>query len=346
MSESSKEANVIRVGVVGCGYWGPNLVRNFSQIPGSIVPIICDLEEKRLKHVQSLYPFVDTTTRFDDMLENHGLNAVCVATPVRTHFGLVKRCLEAGKHVLCEKPLTRSVAEAEELLALAQKQKCVLMAGHTFVYTAAVNKIKDLIVSGELGEVFYISTARVNLGLFQEDINVLWDLAPHDVSIMNYILDSQPVSVAARGAAYIQKDIEDVAFMTLEYPNGVLAHIHVSWLDPCKIRRTTVVGSRKMLVYDDVVTMEKIRVYDKGVNVQPHYDTFGEFHLAYRFGDIFVPRLDDSEPLKVECSHFLDCINNGVVSRSGGPEALAVVRAIEGGNESLKKGGGPVKLDN
>jgi predicted dehydrogenase len=344
VSESMKEGNVLRIGVVGCGYWGPNLVRNFSQIPGSQVPIICDLKEERLKHVQSLYPFVKTTTKFEDLLDDGDLDAICVATPVGSHYDLAKRCLEAGKHVLVEKPLTRSVREAEDLVERADKNKRVLMTGHTFVYTAAVNKIKDLIRSDELGEIFYVGAARVNLGLFQEDINVLWDLAPHDVSIMNYILDSEPVSVATRGAAYIQKTIEDVAFMTLEYPNGVLAHVHVSWLDPCKIRRTTVVGSKKMLVYDDVVTLEKIRVYDKGVNVQPHYDSFGEFHLAYRFGDIFVPRLDDSEPLKVECAHFLECVRNGTEPRSGGPEALAVVRAIEAANLSLKQGGNPVRL--
>ncbi|GAF68131.1 unnamed protein product, partial [marine sediment metagenome] len=275
MKEPKREANVVKIGVVGCGYWGPNLVRNFSQIPGSEVPIICDLSEERLKHVQSLYPFVDTTTSFEDMLTDDDLDAVCIATPVGTHFPLAKRCLEAGKHVLIEKPLTRSTKDAEALISLAERAKRVLMAGHTFVYTAAVNKIKELILSDELGEVFYIGTSRVNLGLFQEDINVLWDLAPHDVSIMNYILDSEPVSVATRGAAYIQIGVEDVAFMTLEYPNGILAHVHVSWLDPCKIRRTTVVGSKKMLVYDDVATLEKIRVYDKGVNVQPHYDSFG-----------------------------------------------------------------------
>ncbi len=344
MSEVKKEADVLRVGVVGCGYWGPNLVRNFSQIPGSMVPIICDLREERLKHVQSLYPFVKTTTRFEDLLDDGDLDAVCIATPVGSHYPLAKRCLEAGKHVLVEKPLTRSVREAEELVELADKTNRTLMAGHTFVYTAAVNKIKELIRADELGEIFYIGTARVNLGLFQEDINVLWDLAPHDVSIMNYILDSQPLSVATRGAAYIQKTVEDVAFMTLDYPNGVLAHVHVSWLDPCKIRRTTVVGSKKMLVYDDVVTLEKIRVYDKGVSVQPHYDSFGEFHLSYRFGDIFVPRLDDSEPLKVECGHFVECVRNGIAPRSGAAEALAVVRAIEAANVSLRQGGGPVRL--
>jgi len=310
-----------------------------------MVPVICDLRQERLKHVQSLYPFVETTTRFEDMLSNDDLDAICVATPVATHYELTRRSLEAGKHVLVEKPLTKNAPEAQELVDLAEKRRRVLMVGHTFVYTAAVNKVKDLIRSGELGEIFYIATQRVNLGLFQEDINVLWDLAPHDVSIVNYILDSRPISVSARGAAYIQKDVEDVAFMTLEYPNGILSHVHVSWLDPCKIRRTTVVGSKKMLVYDDVVTLEKIRVYDKGVSPQPHYDSFGEFHLAYRFGDIFVPRLDDSEPLKVECSHFVECMRNGRSPRSGGSEALAVVRAIETGNESLKRGGAPVRIE-
>jgi predicted dehydrogenase len=218
------------------------------------------------------------------------------------------------------------------------------MVGHTFLYTAAVNKIKDLVKSGELGDIFYINTTRVNLGIFQEDINVVWDLAPHDVSILNYILDSRPDEVAAHGHSYIRKRVEDIAFLHLRYPGSIVAHVHVSWLNPNKIRETTVVGSKKMLVYDDVSSLEKIRIYDKGVTVLPHYDTFGEFQLSYRFGDIFIPKLDDSEPLKVACQHFVDCIKAGLEPRSSVQHGLEVVRVIEAANESLANAGAMIPL--
>jgi predicted dehydrogenase len=213
------------------------------------------------------------------------------------------------------------------------------------VYTAAVNKIKEVIESGELGEILYISTTRVNLGIFQENINVLWDLAPHDVSILNYILDTMPESVSTQTGSYIRKNVEDVAFLTLRYPNRVVAHVHVSWLNPNKIRSTTVVGSRKMLVYDDVSALEKIRIYDKGVTVTPHYDTFGEFHLSYRYGDILIPRLDDSEPLKVACQHFLECIEKGTPPRSSGGHGLDVVRVLDAAMESLREDGRRIEIE-
>jgi predicted dehydrogenase len=244
-----------------------------------------------------------------------------------------------------EKPLASSIEEAEDLVETARKSNLILFTGHTFVYNAAVEKMRELVEAGELGETFYVSSIRVNLGLFQEDINVIWDLAPHDISIMNYLFGCDPVTVSTYAKSYIRQDIEDVAFLVLQYPKNVVAHIHVSWLDPCKIRRTTLVGSQKMLVYDDTSALEKIRVYDKGVSIQPHYDTFGEFQLAYRFGDIIVPKINDVEPLKKECSHFVECIASGNTPLSGGEAGLSVVKVVERACESAKLGGAPLALD-
>jgi predicted dehydrogenase len=294
--------------------------------------------------MKQLYPHVRLTKRFDDVLESDQVDAVCIATPVRTHYPLGMACLRAGKHTFIEKPMAASSREGAELVREAAAIGLNLMVGHTFVYTAAVNKLKELIDEGELGDVFYVQMTRVNLGIFQEDINVVWDLAPHDVSILMYALGCQPLRVQSFCRSYIREGVEDVAFLNYTFPNNITANLHVSWLDPCKIRRTTVVGSRRMLVYDDVETLEKIRVYDKGVTMMPHYDTFGEFHLAYRHGDIFTPRLDDAEPLKVECSHFLECIQTGKTPRSDGLAGLQVVQAMEAANESLRKGGATVEI--
>jgi predicted dehydrogenase len=335
---------VLRVGVVGCGYWGPNLIRNFNQLGDCEVTMAADLSVERLEHMKSLYPHLKTTREYKGLVESPDIDIVAVATPPQTHFEIAMDSLEAGKHVFVEKPLATSSSECEALIATAEKKGCVLMVGHTFVYTAAVNKIKEVIDSGELGDIYYINTTRVNLGIFQENINVVWDLAPHDVSILNYILGGGPTEVTGQGHSYIRGDIEDVAFLTFRYPGSILAHVHVSWLDPNKIRRTTVVGSKKMLVYDDVSSLEKIRIYDKGVTVQPHYDTFGEFQLSYRFGDIFIPKLDDSEPLKVACQHFIDCIRRGDTPRSSGQDGLDVVRVIEASNESLRNSGTMISL--
>jgi predicted dehydrogenase len=338
-------AGVTVVGIIGCGYWGPNLLRNLSQLPISKVKYCCDLDDARLNHMKALYPQVTTTKRFQDLIEDEEVEAVAIATPVSTHYSLAKACLEGGKHVLVEKPLAGSIAEAEELNRIANEQDLILFAGHTFVYNAAVQKMKELVEAGELGETYYVSSVRVNLGLFQEDINVIWDLAPHDISILNYIFGREPVTVSTFARSYIRPGIEDVAFLTLQYPHGVVAHIHVSWLDPCKIRRTTLVGSKKMLVYDDTSALEKIRVYDKGVTIQPHYDTFGEFQLAYRFGDIIVPKINDVEPLKVECIHFIECIRDGTQPNSNGKAGLSVVKVVERACESAKLGGAPLALE-
>jgi len=336
---------LLRIGVVGCGYWGPNLIRNFNQLQNSEVVMCADMDEVRLAHMRSLYPHIKTTRTFEDLLAGNIVDALVIATPPDTHHPLAMAALRAGKHVFVEKPLALSTVEATDMLSEANKNGLTLMAGHTFVYTAAVNKIKEIVDSGELGDIYYISSTRVNLGIFQEKISVIWDLAPHDVSILNYVLGSSPVTVSTQAHSYIRGSVEDVAFLNFRYPNDVMADVHVSWLNPNKIRSTTFVGSKKMLVYDDISSLEKIRIYDKGVTVQPHYDTFGEFQLSYRFGDIFIPKLDDSEPLKVACQHFIDCISNKVPPRSSGEDGLEVVRALEAASESVRENGRKVSIE-
>jgi len=321
------------------------LIRNFTQLKDSEVAVCADLDQNRLNHMKSLYPHLEVTSDHTELYRRDDIDAIVVATPPETHHKFTMEALEAGKHVFVEKPLAVTGQECGEMVARAEELGLVLLTGHTFVYTAAVNKIKDLIESGELGDIHYISTTRVNLGLFQENINVIWDLAPHDVSILNYVLNATPEQVSAIGHSYIQRDVEDVAFLTIRYPRSVMAHIHVSWLNPNKIRSTTVVGSKKMLVYDDISPLEKIRIYDKGVNVQPHYDTFGEFQLSYRFGDIFIPKLDDSEPLKVECQHFVDCVEKKAKPRSSGVHGYEVVKVLETAMESINKDGKMIAVD-
>jgi predicted dehydrogenase len=330
---------VHHIGVIGCGYWGPNLIRNLYIARRARVAIAADLDPDRLEHMQELYPNLRVTRDYREVLADPQVTAVAIATPASTHYRIAMDALRAHKHVFVEKPMALSSEHCSEMAAEAGRRHLVLMIGHTFVYTAAVHKMRELIQGGELGTIHYINATRVNLGVFQPDINVIWDLAPHDISIMNHVLDDRPERVAARGKSSVRPGVEDVAFIDLEYPDGVIANIHVSWLDPCKIRRTTVVGSRKMLVYDDVSSLEKIRVYDKGVTVPPHYDNFGEFSLSYRFGDILVPRLDDAEPLKVECRHFVDCIDSGQRPRSDSEDGLAVVRILEAACESLRSDG-------
>jgi predicted dehydrogenase len=330
--------------VIGCGYWGPNLIRNFINIKEADVKVCSDLEQKRLDHMKQLYPSLAVTTDYRDVIKDEEIDAVVIATPVSTHYQIAAEALEAGKHVFCEKPLTQSVEEGVRLVDLADEKDRTLMVGHTFVFTAAVNKVRDLINSGELGEIYYMSTARVNLGLFQEDINVVWDLAPHDVSIMNYVLGTRPVSVSAVGHSYIQPKIQDVSFITMRYPGSIMTNLHVSWLNPNKIRSTTVVGSKKMLVYDDISSLEKIRIYDKGVDVIPHYDTFGEFQLSYRYGDIHIPKLNDAEPLKIECQHFIDCIG-GAEPQSSGRQGLEVLIVLDAIDRSMEQNGAEIEIE-
>lgn len=332
---------MIGIGVIGCGYWGPNLIRNFHNLENAQLRAIADLDRDRLDRVGRLYPQAKKTSDIADLLRDPAIDAVAVATPVSTHYRLGKQVLEAGKHLFVEKPMAGSSEDCRRLLEIADRRNLCIMVGHTFVFTPAVRKIRQLMRDGELGEVYYVNITRVNLGLFQQDVNVVWDLAPHDIAMLNHLFQSKPQVVSATGRSYVQKDIEDVAFLTLEYPGGHLAHVHVSWLDPNKIRQATFVGSRKMLVYDDVSSLEKIRVYDKGVDVLPHYDNFGEFHLSYRFGDIFIPRLEQAEPLKIETAHFIACIEGKEEPLSSGAHGLEVVEILESACRSIKEDGKP-----
>jgi predicted dehydrogenase len=334
----------MKVAVIGCGYWGPNLVRNFVQSNKVQGLICCDLDPKRLERMKNLYLSVEVLSDYKELLRRSDLDAVAIATPVKTHHPLAKEFLLQGKHVFVEKPLTHSYETALELVKLAEENQKVLMVGHTFEYTAAVNKVKDIVESGELGKVLYISSIRVNLGLFQPDINVVWDLAPHDISTIIYVLGEVPVSVNSQGKAHFKPGIEDVATTTLNFKDGVIAFIHSSWLDPNKIRRTTIVGTRRMLVYDDIEPQEKIKIFDKGVEVPPYYDTYAEFQFSYRYGDIHSPRIEDYEPLKKECEHFLTCIQKGMSPLSDGYSGLRVVSILEASSKSLKLSGKSVQI--
>ena len=334
----------VRVGVVGAGYWGPNLIRNFSQIAESKVAVVCDLDESRLAHIKSTYPGIETTKDFRDVTSSIDVDAVCVATPVPWHFEITRMALENGKAAFVEKPITGNVEHAVQLVELADKNNCVLMVDHTFEYAPAVRLIKTLVDDGELGEIYYVSMNRLNLGLFQRDINVVWDLAPHDISILNYVFDQNPLSISAQGNCNIVPNIEDVAMLTLRYPENIVAYIQVSWLDPCKIRRATFVGASKMLVYDDVESAEKVKVYDKGVDGPNYYDTFGDFQFAYRYGDINTPYIENKEPLQIECQHFLDCIINGESPTSDGVDGLNVVRVLEAAQKSISNNGTEVDI--
>jgi predicted dehydrogenase len=324
----------VRVGIIGAGYWGPNLIRNFREIEQADLRLVCDLRQGRLDHIQSRYPGLSVTQDYRDLLDSQ-IDAVVIATPVSTHHHLTMDCLRAGKSVLVEKPLACSGRDAQEMVATAQKMGLVLMTGHIFLYNPAIIALKKIIASGEIGHVYYINCTRVNLGLYQPDVNVVWDLAPHDVSILQYILGEHPVATSARGGMFVKPNVFDVAYLTLYFPGSTMADLRVSWLDPCKIRRITIVGSKKMIVYDDIEPVDKIKIYDKGVDVQPYTDTFEEFHLAYRYGDEVTYPIQWHEPLKAECQHFIDCIQNDKTPITDGQEGLSVVRVLEAAQRSL-----------
>jgi predicted dehydrogenase len=335
---------MISVGVVGCGYWGPNLIRNFNTLSDAKVKVICDRDKDRLKYLQSIYPGIETTTRFSDLINLADLDAIVISTPVSEHYKLAKKSIESGKHTMIEKPMASSVKECTELIDLARSKKLTLMVGHTFIYTAVVRKIRKIIADGDIGEILYISSRRLNLGLFQKDINVAWDLAPHDLSIILYLMGEVPVSVNCQGKCHVNEGIEDVTSMSLDFNGGKFAMIHNSWLDPNKIREMVIVGSKRMIVYDDNEPLEKIKIYDKRVEIPPHYDTFAEFHYAYHYGDMYSPYIKQEEPLKVECQHFIDSITNGSVPQTSGQEGLQVVQILEASNKSLKSGGNRVAI--
>ncbi len=337
-----QERSPLRVGLVGLGYWGPNLVRNLYELGDAEVTWICDLRTDALEKIAKRYPAVATTTRYDDLVEDASLDAIVIATPVSSHYELAAAALRAGKHVFVEKPLAASSAEAVDLIRQAREQELILMPGHTFLYSPPVNTIRTLIEKGELGDIYFVSTSRVNLGLHQPDVSVVWDLGPHDFSILRYWLQESPTHASAMSRGCVIPHIPDVAFINLEFASGTVAHVELSWLAPSKLRRTTIVGSEKMVVYDDTGT-EPVRIFDSGVTL-PNPETFGEYRMTYRTGDIVSPRIDAAEPLSVELADFLAAIRSGGAPRSSDELGLEVVRMIEAVDESLSRGGARVPL--
>lgn len=341
---------MIGVGVIGAGYWGPNLIRNFAGAAGARLVGVADLDEGKLARVGKSYPGVVTSTRLEDLLENDDIQGIALATPAGTHFDLARRVLQAGKGVFVEKPLAGSTAECEELIELAENKQQVLMVGHTFEYNAAVEQVERYICTQELGEIYYIYSQRLNLGVVRRDVDAMWNLAPHDVSIALRWLGETPVAVNARGYTYLQEGIADVVYMNLEFASGVAVHIHVSWLDPGKVRRMTVVGSRKMVVYDDASADARIQLFDKGIDRQHidgslgSFDSFGKFQLIKLAGDVLIPRVDFVEPLAVEASHFVECVAEGKKPRTDGESGLRVVEVLEAASKSMRQGGANVEI--
>ena len=336
----------LRVGVIGCGYWGPNLVRNFARHPGSQVQSVCDVALDRAKRVAEEYRIPQVTARADDVITNPEVDLVVVATQTFTHFELAKKALEAGKHTLVMKPMTTTARDADELCELARKQGRVLAVDHTFVFTGAVRKMKQLIEAGELGELYYFDSVRINLGLIQTDVNVIWDLAPHDVAMLDYLVQQHPVSVSATGASHGGSPTENIAYVTIRYPGSLIAHVHVNWLAPAKVRRTIVGGSKKMLIYDDVEPSEKLKIYDKGFTVAPHPSPEDEYRLliSYRSGDMHSPQLDTREALAVETDNVVQAINGKAQLVSDGRAGWRVVRILEAAQHSIEQGGAVVRL--
>jgi predicted dehydrogenase len=335
---------MIKVGVIGYGYWGPNLVRNFMLAPGSVVTRVCDLREERLTPLQKVYPGLKTCTRATELINDPEIDAVVIATPVSSHFELTMAALQAGKHVLVEKPLASTSDQARRLIDEAAARRLVLLVDHTFVYTDAVRKIRELIASGQLGQIYYYDAVRVNLGLFQHDVNVIWDLAIHDLSIMDYVLPEKPVSVSVTGISHIPGQPENVAYITLFFATSQIAHVHVNWLTPVKVRHTLIGGSEKMILYDDLEPSEKVKVYDKGIRVTPGPEDVYRMLVSYRLGDMSAPRLDNTEALQTEALHFIDCVETGRQPDTDGLAGLRMVNMIEAAETSLRDRGRLVEI--
>ncbi len=335
---------MIKAAVIGYGYWGPNLARNFNEADGAKLVVISDLREERLELAKSRYPSLNVTTDYKEIINDNGIDAVAIATPVFTHYKLAKEVLGSGKHVLVEKPLTSTSEEAQELIESSEKRGKILMVDHPFIYTSAVRRMKEIVDSGELGKILYFDSMRVNLGLFQQDVNVIWDLAPHDISIMDYVLGKKPEALLAAGSAHFSSDLEDIAYLTVYYPDNLIAHVNVSWLSPVKVRLTLVGGSRKMIVYDDTEPSEKVKVYDSGVEITKDKETLYEIFVQYRTGDMYAPRLDTVEALKVEIQHFIECIKEDRKPVTDGEAGLRTVRILESAQESIRNSSKLVKL--
>jgi len=333
----------MKVAVIGAGYWGPNLIRNFASLDEVEGVIACDRDSNRLAKMRKMFPGIETCSDENDAILNPEVAAVAIATPVSTHFDIARRAIEAGKHCFIEKPMTASVAEGEELIELATKKQVTLFVDHTFVYTGAVRKMKEIIESGRLGDIYYFDSVRINLGLFQHDVNVIWDLAPHDLSIMDYLLSEKPVAVSANGSCHIGNELEDIAYLTLEFNDNLIAHFHVNWLAPMKIRKTLIGGTKSMIIYDDTETSEKVKVYDKGIDVTSREGVYNTL-VQYRTGDMLSPKLDQEEALAVATRHFLDCILNNRTPITDGQAGLNVVRVLEASAVSVKNRGRLVEL--
>ena len=335
---------MINIGIVGYGYWGPNLVRNFASAADAQVRAVSDLDEQRLGLVKKRFPSVEVTTDCHSLFARPDIDAVAIATPVSSHFKLALAALRSGKHVFIEKPLTETAEQAEQLIAEADKRDLVLHVDHTFIYTGAVRKMRALVEDGELGELYYYDSVRVNLGLFQPDVDVIWDLAVHDLSIMDYVFSSKPAAVSAAGMSHVEGKPTNVAFLTVFFEDNAIAHLHVNWLAPVKIRRTLIGGSRKMIVYDDLEPSEKVKVYDKGITMDGGKDDSYQQRIGYRTGDMWAPKLEVTEALQVEADHFVRCIQDKVPSLSDGQAGLRVVQILEAASHSLSERGRPVKL--
>src|SRR5438552_8804408 len=330
---------MVKVGVIGCGYWGPNLIRNFSKVPDCRLEVVADQKPERLASVRHLNSEMRTTTEANELVESDSIDAVVIATPISTHFDLAKACLNNGKHVFIEKPITTTSAQARELIHLAQQQHKVLMVDHTFIYSGAVRKLRQIIDSGELGEIYYYDSVRLNLGLFQPDVNVLWDLAPHDFSVLSYLIQKKPVHVTASGSSPVRWDgwrRESIAYVTVDLEDNMIAHFHLNWLSPVKLRRTLIGGSRKMIVYDHLDAENQVKVFDKGVDLLRNDEERYKGLVQYRTGDLMVPKVDQTEPLEIACRHFIECIEKREKPITDGVAGLRVVELLEAAENSMK----------
>ena len=334
---------MIRMGVVGYGYWGPNIVRNFNSLEDSRVVAVSDMSEGALRKAQKNFPHLWVTARADELINSRDVDVVAIATPVFTHFELAQKALQAGKHILVEKPFTYKASHAEELINLGEKKRLKIMVDHTFLYTGAVRKIKELIDNGTLGALCYFDSMRINLGLFQHDVNVVWDLAPHDLSIMDFLIAERPSAMVATGEAHFNNGVEDISYLTLYFPNNIIAHINVNWLSPVKVRTTLIGGLKKMLVWNDLDPDEKIKVYDKGVDIESK-DGVYKLLVSYRSGDMWAPKLDPGEALKIMAETFIECVVTGQDPVNDGKAGLRVVKMLEAADKSLKKKGEIVYL--
>jgi predicted dehydrogenase len=335
---------MIRIGVIGYGYWGPNLVRNFSELGGCRVGMVSDLQEDRLARVQARYPGVAVTRDSAELIDSPEIDAVAISTPVSTHYDLALRALRAGKHVLVEKPLTVSSEQAARLIDEAEGRKLVLMVDHTFVYTGAVRKILELTQSAGLGDIYYYDSVRINLGLFQEDVDVIYDLAVHDFAIMDYVLPFKPVAISATGISHVPGSNENIAYITAFFEQPLIAHVHVNWLSPVKVRQTLIGGSHRMILYDDVQPSEKIKIYDKGIDLSSSAESAYHMLVSYRSGDMWAPKLDMTEALRVELGHFLDCIGKNLTPLTDGHAGYRVVKILEAATESVRGRGRLIEL--